>query len=43
MRNAFEEINIRENCPEKFVYCETCKTGTKSVDGVCAVCMGDEE
>lgn len=41
-KNIFQEISAREEHPEKFIWCDNCKTGTKSIDGVCAICFGEE-
>ena len=39
--NIFAEIDAREHFPNTFIWCRDCKTKTKSIDGVCAVCLGE--
>jgi len=39
---AMNEISVRESHPDKFVWCENCKTRTKSVGGECAICFGGD-
>lgn len=37
--NPFMEIMLRTKDSDKFVYCAKCKTGTKSLDGECIICL----